>query len=331
MSAARSPRPATARRPSLRSTVRATNGETGTNVQEAGVDEPDVVKIDGDMLFRIQDDVLTTYDVAGDEPRQLLGPVAARHPQRRDPRVRRPGRSRSATTSATTRQPAARVVVLDVSRSRRRRPWSRRPTTPARSARPACTATSSGVVLDNGLPRSTSAPPTATWRARGARRQPALVRADDARRLAADGRRRGRWSAATTSRSRPRTPALGTTTVVAFEAARRRAHGHRGRDAPRTSYFSTDRLYLAISASPTAWWSPIGSVIDCFDRCSPEPDGRRQHRAAAPSPSTAPPRRTSPPAASRAQIADRWSMDYADGALRVALGATNETGNVNSV
>ena len=27
--------------------VRATNGETGTNVQEAGVDEPDVVKTDG--------------------------------------------------------------------------------------------------------------------------------------------------------------------------------------------------------------------------------------------------------------------------------------------
>ena len=47
--------------------VRATNGETGTNVQEAGVDEPDVVKTDGHTLFRVQDGDLVTYDVSGTE------------------------------------------------------------------------------------------------------------------------------------------------------------------------------------------------------------------------------------------------------------------------
>ncbi len=52
-------------------TVRSTNNETGTNVQENGVDEPDVVKVAGGTLFRIQDNVLTTYDVAGDKPQQL--------------------------------------------------------------------------------------------------------------------------------------------------------------------------------------------------------------------------------------------------------------------
>ncbi len=47
------------------SPVRATNGETGTNVQESGVDEPDVVKTDGRTLFRVQDGDLVIYDVSG--------------------------------------------------------------------------------------------------------------------------------------------------------------------------------------------------------------------------------------------------------------------------
>jgi hypothetical protein len=51
--------------------VRATNGETGTNVQEAGVDEPDVVKTDGHSLFRVQDGDLVTYDLSGSEVERL--------------------------------------------------------------------------------------------------------------------------------------------------------------------------------------------------------------------------------------------------------------------
>ena len=47
------------------------NSDTGTNVQEAGVDEPDVVKTDGDLLVRIQDATLTTYDVTGEETEEL--------------------------------------------------------------------------------------------------------------------------------------------------------------------------------------------------------------------------------------------------------------------
>ena len=50
---------------------RSTNGETGTNVQEAGVDEPDVVKTDGRTLFRVQDGDLVTYDVTGAEVDRL--------------------------------------------------------------------------------------------------------------------------------------------------------------------------------------------------------------------------------------------------------------------
>ncbi len=50
---------------------RAGSSSTGTNVQEAGVDEPDVVKTDGEILVRMQDDRLTTYDVTGDAPEFL--------------------------------------------------------------------------------------------------------------------------------------------------------------------------------------------------------------------------------------------------------------------
>ena len=49
----------------------ATSSATGTNVQEAGVDEPDVVKTNGTTLVRIRDDQLTTYDVSGSAPERL--------------------------------------------------------------------------------------------------------------------------------------------------------------------------------------------------------------------------------------------------------------------
>ena len=55
-----------------------TSSATGTNVQEAGVDEPDVVKTDGELLVRVQDGDLVTYDVSGDEPRAAGLPRPAR-------------------------------------------------------------------------------------------------------------------------------------------------------------------------------------------------------------------------------------------------------------
>jgi len=42
------------------------NSATGTNVQEVGVDEPDVVKTDGELLVRVRDDGgLEIHDVTG--------------------------------------------------------------------------------------------------------------------------------------------------------------------------------------------------------------------------------------------------------------------------
>ena len=42
-------------------------GETGTNVQEAGIDEPDIAKLSGSTLFAIHRKTLSAYDVSGDE------------------------------------------------------------------------------------------------------------------------------------------------------------------------------------------------------------------------------------------------------------------------
>ncbi len=41
-------------------------GETGTNVQEAGIDEPDIAKLSGATLFRVQGKAVRSYDVSGD-------------------------------------------------------------------------------------------------------------------------------------------------------------------------------------------------------------------------------------------------------------------------
>jgi uncharacterized secreted protein with C-terminal beta-propeller domain len=44
------------------------NGVSGTNVQVAGVDEPDIVKIDANRIVSIVDGVMRYVDVTGDEP-----------------------------------------------------------------------------------------------------------------------------------------------------------------------------------------------------------------------------------------------------------------------
>lgn len=47
------------------------NGATGTNVQEAGVDEPDVAKTDGVQTYVVRGRTLTVTDVSGDTPQEV--------------------------------------------------------------------------------------------------------------------------------------------------------------------------------------------------------------------------------------------------------------------
>ena len=61
-----------------------TNSATGTNVQEAGVDEPDLAKTDGEIVVRVSDRHLVVDDVTGSQPRRLSrlrlpGPWLDRH------------------------------------------------------------------------------------------------------------------------------------------------------------------------------------------------------------------------------------------------------------
>src|SRR6476660_3133960 len=52
-------------------TSRSESNESGTNVQELGVDESDVVKVAGPLLLRMREGELLAYDVSGDEPSLL--------------------------------------------------------------------------------------------------------------------------------------------------------------------------------------------------------------------------------------------------------------------
>ena len=314
----------------LPSAVRSTNNETGTNVQETGVDEPDVVKVAGDTLFRIQDNVLTTYDVTGDEPQQLS---SLQLPDLRDGEILVSGDrvivlghlGRGYQSYEST---GARVVVIDASRAG----------TPQIVDQIDYTATISAarlhgdvvrVVLDTGLPELDFQQPYGKHTEKDAEEHNRELVRDT---TLAD------WLP--TQDGEPAVdcedvalPAmdtqLGTTTVVTFEAAVVEPVTTAVATSAVTSYFSTDRFYLAAGASPAGWWGDIGPLIDCIDRCAPSGyDGSTELFAFALDGTDT----TFVAAGSvEGQVRDRWSMDYSGGALRVALGATNETGNFNSV
>jgi uncharacterized secreted protein with C-terminal beta-propeller domain len=315
--------------------TRSTSSETGTNVQEAGVDEPDVVKVAGDRLFRIQDNVLTTYDVAGDEPRQLS---SLQLPDLRNGEILVSGDrvivlGDLGTDYETT---GARIVVIDASR----------PGTPQVVDETDYTATISAarlhgdvvrVVLDNGLPMLDFRYPDGRFGERSAlAHNQELVRAT----TLADWLPTvdGEPAVACDDVFIPTMEtALGTTSVVTFESAVVEPTTTAVATTATASYFSPDRFYLAASAAQFGWWpSP---VIDCIDdRCLPgiptDPSGPGGMDGSTELFAFALDGTDTTYVASgtvEGQIKDRWSMDYAGGALRVALGATNETGNFNSV
>jgi len=98
-------------------TQRATNSATGTNVQEAGVDEPDTVETDGSLLVRVQGDELTTYDVSGREV-DRLGSVYL--PQLADGEILLDGDTvvairRDAANEGPDEEPSTRMLTIDVS------------------------------------------------------------------------------------------------------------------------------------------------------------------------------------------------------------------------
>ena len=325
-------------------TSRVQNSDTGTNVQEVGVDEPDLVKTDGSLLARVRDDELVVYDVTGPRTERLSSvdldgledgeimlagdtvvavgiddraPVTASALSYGDSA---PLGTRVLTVSlADPREPE---VVGDVAYDAR-----------LLSARQHGDAVR--LVLSSGLPDLGFAHPH-----RGLSRRAALDRnrekirkstiedwlptiADDS-----DGDADPEQLLDCTDVAIPGDElTLDTVSIVGFDAADPAdvdAIGLAG--ATDIAYESTDHLYLA--ASP-AWGDGFG-CWDCpFTRTVPSVrggstylfdfavDGTRAVHVAS--------------GEVEGAVDDRWAMDEADDVLRVAVTPTSETGNFNSV
>ncbi len=308
---------------------------TGTNVQESGVDEPDIVKTDGRLLVRIdREGSLVVYDVSGAEP-VLLGSLALSGFDSPElllagDRVVVVGRALDAGT---------RVEVVDVTD----------PSAPSMVRTSSydssyVTARQHGevvrLVVSAALPQLDFVQP-GMLRSDGSsqRRNQDVVRAstiDDwlpqVTTLDAGGRTTTTRAVDCDDVSIPGHDAgLGTVAVVGFDVASPETTDVTAVATPsETVYTSLAHLYLASSAYRLGWQTC------CWD--VPQPQSS--------SPSTVKDDGTTylydfdlegtatTYAASGSvlgTIADRWSMDESDGVLRVAVGATMLPGNANSV
>lgn len=322
------------------STSRVTTSETGTNVQEVGVDEPDVAKTNGRHLFTLNDGRLVAYDVSspgkGAEPERL---ATLRLPDLRDADGRY-GEQRSEILLAGDRlvaigapartprgeQPDTRVVVVDVSDA----------AAPAVvheltvDARVDQVRLHDGVVrlvLASDLPDLDFVTPDDDRTERSALRHnrelveettladwlPTLTTDDGDEMIACD---------------RVAVPddeaTLGTTSVVALDPtdpAETRTTAVAA--ASDITYASADRLILA--QTPPQFWGGWARRVPAPNQVrdgstqlwSFELDGMDTTYAAA--------------GTVDGRVADRWSLDAAEGTLRVAVGETVRTGNFNSV
>lgn len=307
-------------------TSRSTSNESGTNVQEVGVDESDVVKVAGSLLLRLREGELLAYDVSGDEP-TLLSTTALDDARGTDWPGGPGGElllvdGRAVVLGSSSDGLTTTITTVDLSD----------PTSPAvvdattlrgRVSAARLHGDVVRVVLVNGLPELDFSSPDGTFgQIRARLRNRALVRdttladwlptVDGEPVVACE-------DVAVPDDEVP----LGTTTVVALDPA---SPTDRTSTAVATesdtSYFSTDRFYLA-AGSPAWGW---GDCIDC--RPGPGSGGTTPLYAFALDGAD-----TTYVASGEVEgtIADRWSMDAVGGSLRVAVGASSETGNFNSV
>ena len=322
-------------------TSRSESSDTGTNVQEAGVDEPDVVKTNGDLLVRIQDATLTTYDVTGAETEELAQislddfrhgeillsgdtVVALGSDDRRSNRYD----SRYGYGPHPT---ATRVVSVDIGD-----PGTPEITESVDLDTGLVSARQHGssirLVTQAGLPELDFVQPTGRRGVKTARRANERVvletRIEDwIPSYSVDAGEPAQLADCADMATPKRELGLDTMNVIGFEAddpADVHAIGLAG--SASLAYESPDHLYLA--ASPWATWGR------CFDICpltfSPaledsgttlvfdfEISGTEATYVGS--------------GEVEGTVADRWAMDEYDGVLRLALGPTQATGNFNSV
>ncbi|MBS42964.1 MAG: hypothetical protein CMH83_07380 [Nocardioides sp.] len=330
-------------------TETATSSATGTNVQEAGVDEPDVVKTDGSLLVRVREQDLRLYDVTGDAVRETarldLGLHVAELLLVGDTVV---ALGQGAGNSRTT------VLTVDVSDTAAPVVTSR-----ARYDAGVVAARQHGdtvrLVLRKDLPRLDFVTPDGDVGERTAeRRNRALVAQttiDDWLPHVRVGAGDPQQLVACPDVAVPRADLpLATMTVVGFRVSPDVAADGVAADDLRTlglagaaplAYASTDHLYLATQEQAVDWWwgDPLGTptlrtiqdrtagtgVTHVYDFAlgGAGTDGD----------DTADPAAATYVGAGEVEggLRDRWSLDEADGVLRLALDPTSETGDFTSV
>jgi len=307
---------------------------TGTNVQEVGVDEPDVVKTDGELLVRVLEEDIALYDVTGSEPVEL-GEIDL--PSEVDTaELLLAGDSLVVLGSIEDGDSFGdtRVLTFDVTD----------PTAPALVDDRGFDAAQVRVVqhdddvrlvLNGGLPDLDFVQPR-FWRdgEEATEHNRDVVRDSTIEdwlptvtTYGADGEPTGTQpllDCAEVTVPDSDDAALGTMAVLGFDA-----------DDPgdtdvlgiatdtRLAYFSPTRMYLATSA-----WSTWGCCWDGRPISGTADDGRSRVYAFELDGTDA---TYFASGVVDGVIEDRWSMDEHDGVLRVAVGPSQETGNFNSV
>lgn len=313
---------------------RQVNSATGTNVQEAGVDEPDTVKTDGSLLAVVRDDRLTTYDVTGTATRRLGSLVL---PRVENAEILLDSETGTIIAIGSRGRDQTRVVTVSLTD----------PADPTVTDQVGYDATllsarqhgsTVRIVLASGLPDLDFVSPGPAW-------SPKKALAHN--REAVEKSTIEDWlPTITTGDADPEqlldcadvaVPsddlALGTTSVAGFDAGspgKVSAIGLAGRTD--IAYESADHLYLAASGG---WGGTLrdADLLDCARTCTGTPiwpgpggtsylfdfalDGVRATHVAS--------------GEVEGSVRDRWSLDEADGVLRVAVGPTAETGNFNSL
>ncbi|SEB65783.1 Beta propeller domain-containing protein [Nocardioides exalbidus] len=314
---------------SMPTTSRTTSDESGTNVQEAGVDEADVVKVAGSLLLRVRDGELLAYDVSGDAPVLLSTtpvPAARSHGWPHDPGGEMLLVDGRAVVLGTT-DTGTTITTVDLSDPRSPSIVDTTTVTGHASA-VRLTGDVVRVVVQTELPQLDFSTPDGTLGELRARlHNRALVR----------GTTLADWLPTVDGQPvvdcgdvavpADEDLALGTTTVLALDPASptTRTATAVATDSD-TSYFSTDRFYLAAGAP--AWWGPWSECIDCGVGLPEKPRGTTPIFAFALDGMEASYVASGEVAGT---IADRWSMDAVGGSLRVAVGPSAATGTANSV
>lgn len=318
-----------------------TSSDTGTNVQETGVDEPDTVKTNGDLLLRTDGSVVRVYDVTGNSPSLQSDLVL---PSLDDPELLLAGDEGVALgTDNTEDGQVTRVITFDLTDPSDPQITSNR-TFNASTVRAVQHGSVVRLVLSAGLPDLPDFVEPKPWRSQDS----ALAHNKEAVRDSTiddwlptvttyDGSGDATSTDPLVDCRRVAVPSdehaePGTMPIVAFDLT---DPGSLVTSAVATTtslaYVSTDRLYLA--SSGWGGWGSWGGVPQpcCMEGDVVSPvqqlgvtqiydfalDGLDASYVAS--------------GEVEGTIRDRWAMDSHDRVLRVAVGPSNQTGNFSSV